>query len=102
MFVTALLAASLSSVAQPAAQPSVVAQANPIIVEGERRREEKIIAFIKALTPAPIRGQLSRFESPICPEVQGVAGEQGTKIVERIRQVAMAVGVPVARPGCTT
>jgi hypothetical protein len=102
MIVTLALAASLSS-AQPATQPVPTAEPNPIVVEGERRREEKIVAFIKALTPAPIRGQLSRFESPICPSVEGIADQQqANEIVDRIRHVAAAVGVPVARPGCTT
>lgn len=74
----------------------------PIVVQGDRDREQKIEHFIKVLTPAPIRGQLSRFESAVCPTVRGIAEQQARQVEDRIRQVAKAVGVQVAKPGCIT
>jgi len=74
----------------------------PIVVQGDRDREQKIEHFIKVLTPAPIRGQLSRFESAVCPTVRGIADQQARQVEDRIRQVAKAVGVQAAKPGCIT
>jgi hypothetical protein len=86
--------------AQPIA-PAHEPQTTPIVVEGTRNREEQITTFIKELTPAPIRGQLSRFESPICPKVNGLADAQAREVEDRMRRVVLAIGLPAAKPGCT-
>lgn len=42
----------------------------------------------------------SRFDIPVCPSALGLAEGQGALVVERMRRVASAVGVPLAEPGC--
>jgi hypothetical protein len=71
-----------------------------IIVQGTRNRDAEIKAFVRDLTPAPIRGQLGRFEAKVCPRAFGLQGGQNAEIEERIRRVAAAAGVPVANAGC--
>lgn len=85
--------------AQQVPSPPVIETA-PIVVEVTRNREEQITSFIKELTPAPIRGQLSRFEAPVCPKVDGLSDQQAKTIEDRIRLVAAAVGVPLAGTKC--
>jgi hypothetical protein len=96
--VSAVLTTSPAVAQQPAAPPQ--SQTTQIIVEGARNRDEQITTFINALTPAPIRGQLSRFEAPICPKVSGLADAQAVQIKERMRRVAAAIGLPVAGDHC--
>lgn len=95
----ALALALLLPAAAPAAQPRPD-EGSPIIVEGTKSRDEQIRQFVKDLTPAPVRGQLARFEAPVCPVVLGVADTQAKAIEDRMREVAAAAGIPVAKPGC--
>ena len=88
-------------------QLPVLAQAQPapgeegeIVVEGIRERDRQIERFVGALTEAPMRGQLSRFDWQVCPAVAGLPQAQADAIVQRMRQVAQAAGVPLADPGC--
>jgi hypothetical protein len=71
-----------------------------IVVEGIRDREQTIRDFVGALTPAPIGGQLSRFDWAVCPAAVGLGGAQDAAVVERMRKVAQAAGVRTAKPGC--
>ena len=83
-----------------AAEPS--SSSAPIVVEGARNRDQQIKAFIKDMTPAPTRGQLGRFELPVCPVVLGIAETQARAVEQRMRTVAKAAGLAVAKPGCLT
>jgi hypothetical protein len=77
------------------------AQESPdIIVEGERNRDKRIFDFVEALTPAPKGGQISRFDRPVCPAATGLSDEQNSKIVARMRTVAKAAGMPLAKAKC--
>jgi hypothetical protein len=71
-----------------------------IVVQGTREREKQISRFIKSLTPAPVRGQTARFESAVCPVAVGLPDRQNEYIAERMRQVAKAANIAVAKPDC--
>src|SRR4249919_1563219 len=73
---------------------------SPILVQGTRDRDKQISDFIKDLTPAPVHGQLSRFETSVCPAVTGLPEHQSALIAERMRRVARAADIPVGKTGC--
>lgn len=72
----------------------------PIIIEGTADVQKQIDRFIKNLTPAPIHGQVGRFEGEVCPIAVGLAPGQDTVIADRMRRVARAAGIPVADGEC--
>jgi hypothetical protein len=71
-----------------------------IVVTGNADVERQLIDFVGALTQAPVGGQLSRFESAVCPTAVGVKPTQKEAIIARMRVVAKAAGLTVGRPGC--
>ena len=100
--VAALLLTALV-LAQPAG-----AQARPersdgeqIVVTGNRDLKREVRDFVRALTPAPVHGQLSRFEREVCPTAIGTLPSQKQKLVGRMRRVADAAGIPLAREDCS-
>jgi hypothetical protein len=89
----------LASRAQAQEQPQPAAS-QPIVVEGVRDRNREIQHFVDALTEAPIGGQLSRFESSVCPAAVGLSVLQNDAIAQRMRRVAVAAGLRLGRAGC--
>jgi hypothetical protein len=97
VFATALAfagAAAAQDSPQPGSQPDIV-------VTAERERGEQVRDFVAALAEAPGNGQLSRFEDSICPAVFGLSGPLREAVVNRMRNVAAAVGLTVAGGRCT-
>lgn len=76
------------------------AQNEPIVVEGTANLQKQIDRFIKNLTPAPIHGQLSRFETKVCPLAVGLGRDQGALVIARMRRVAEAAHIPLAKSNC--
>ena len=89
-----LLAAAL--LAAPAAAQTDA----PIVVIGQRDIERQIESFVGALTPAPPRGQIARFETAVCPGAFGLAETQRAAVRDRVRLVAESIGLDVAAPDC--
>ena len=75
-------------------------QSQQIIVEGQRGRDRAIHDFVKAVTPARIGGQLSRYDIEACPASVGLSEAQNLQVTERLREVAAAAGVPLAKEKC--
>ena len=72
-----------------------------VVVTGRRDVERQVRDFVDALTPAPPRGQLARFEAVACPIAGGSISETEKATVERrIRAIAEAVGIRVGDPSC--
>lgn len=72
-----------------------------IVVTGNRDLKREVRDFVRALTPAPVHGQLSRFEWDVCPTAIGTSPGQKQKLVARMRRVADAAGIPLAREDCS-
>jgi hypothetical protein len=84
-----------------AAAQAPPADNNSIIVEGVKDRAKRLQTFVKDLTPSTLTyNQLARWEVPVCPVVFGLTAPQRAFIVERMRILAKAVDVPLAKPGC--
>jgi hypothetical protein len=60
MSIAVLLAAVMTS--EPAVAAPPPAPESPIVVQGIHDRDKKISRFIKELTPAPVHGQIGRFD----------------------------------------
>src|SRR5690348_12827289 len=97
-----LLLASLSLCAPTIAAAQVSApDSSNIVVEGVKDRAKRISNFVKDLTPSDLSyNQLSRWEVPVCPAVFGLAPQQRSFVVTRMRSIAQAAGVPLAGARC--
>lgn len=84
----------------PSEAPPPSAEPGAIVVQGQRVGEKQVRDFIRELTPAAPRGQLGRFESPVCPAVAGLAAEQNQQVRDRLRLIAGAAGMEVAKAKC--
>ena len=98
--VLASLLLANATLGEPPAQALPPGEAKPIVVQGQRTREKQIRNFIRELTPAPPRGQLGRFESPVCPATAGLGRGANDKVSDRLRRVASASGMAVAKAKC--
>ncbi|HEX8625585.1 MAG TPA: hypothetical protein VF782_10960 [Allosphingosinicella sp.] len=86
--------------ATPAAAQEAPRDADQEIVVTGEALERRIRDFVGALTQAPPRGQLSRFEWEACPIAIGLTGAQKAAVVGRMRQVAEAAKIPLGGTGC--
>jgi hypothetical protein len=93
----AALAAAGAAAAQDAAAP---ASPPEIVVTGTRDMGEQVRDFIGALAPAPVGGQLSRFEFSVCPAAIGLPPAQKQAVASRMRQVAQAAGLQLGGASC--
>jgi hypothetical protein len=90
-----------SEPAKPAA-PTPVA---PVTVEAAPppkviRQQSHAFTESFAVTPNTERNQLSRWRDPVCVLVRGLAADQSALIKTRIEDVAKALDLGVAKPGC--
>ena len=89
-----------ATMSPPPDAPLPPGEQNAIVVQGQRASERQIRNFIRELTPAPPRGQLGRFESPMCPAAAGLSPVQDEQVKDRLRRVADAAGMAVAKAKC--
>ncbi|HEX8449259.1 MAG TPA: hypothetical protein VF652_06670 [Allosphingosinicella sp.] len=97
---TLLAAAALGLAGAAAAQGSPQAQDGADILVTGQDVDQQIKDFVGALTQAPPRGQLSRFESKVCPTAFGLLPGQKDAVLARLRVVARAAGLGVGKPNC--
>lgn len=75
------------------ADPNIVVEGQKAITTKEARK------FVQTVT-SEINGQFARFDAPACPLVIGLSRRVAEPIEARIRDVARAVGAPVAKGKC--
>jgi hypothetical protein len=97
-----LLAAALLLCPAPASAQDQLPErgSEEIVVTGQRDLESQVSDFVGALTQAPPRGQLSRFERSLCPAAFGLSESGKQAVAGRLRQLARAVGIEVGKAGC--
>jgi hypothetical protein len=97
----------LSSAAGAAYAPpeQVVIKDSTIIVTGKKLTKEEArrqaSSFVRTATVIPQEDQYARRRDPLCPAVSGIDAQYRTKVVAKITSVADAVGVKMAKPGCS-
>lgn len=95
-----LAAAALGLPATAGAQaPAPEPDGADILVTGQDI-DQQIRDFVGALTKAPPRGQLGRFETKVCPAAFGLLPGQRDSVLARLRIVAKAAGLEVGKPSC--
>lgn len=96
-----LLFASMALCAPLVAAAQAPPDNSSIVVEGVRDRAKRLQNFVKDLTPTTLTyNQLSRWEEPVCPAAFGLTAAQRAFVVDRMRTLAKAADVPLAKPGC--
>jgi hypothetical protein len=96
-----LCAALLAATPAPAQDRQPEPEASPdVVVTGQRPREEQVRDFVKALTPPSSTGSIPRFIDEVCPVAVGLAPAPGERVAARLREVARAIGLPVAGAKC--
>lgn len=100
MTLRTILLATLLGPLPAQAQTAPAKQDAPLVVTGVRATNDEIATFVDAFTVASPSGRLARFEFAVCPLVMGLDDAQKAEFADRIRAVAKAAGVPVAKPGC--
>jgi hypothetical protein len=95
-----LLAAAFGLAGAAAAQSSPQATDDGDILVTGVNVDQQIKDFVGALTQAPPRGQLSRFETKVCPAAFGLQPGQRDGVLARMRVVAKAAGLEVGKPNC--
>ena len=93
------IAASLGLQAAPP-PPSPQRTTPEIVVQGRRDVERQVDDFVRVLTDTPREGQISRFDWAVCPTVTGLSPRQNVEAADRMRAVADAAGLTIAKPGC--
>lgn len=85
-----LAAAAGSAVAQ------APAQTDSVIVSGTKE-EQAVTRFVEAsVTPTRMTGKTARWETPICPAMQGIKPEDAEAMLKRLKQNAAEAGVRVS------
>ena len=97
-----VLGATPSIAQRPAPdQPPPTTASQDVVVTGVRDQKREVQTFVEALTAASGERQLSRFETrDVCPGALGLSSAQRDAVVTRLRVVAKAAGVPLAKPRC--
>lgn len=105
----AALTAALGGLALAAAQASQpsVPQADPaesIIVTGTRSTPEetrrRAVEFVRGAGVATSQRSVARWEDPVCPRALGLQPTYAGMVEEKLRTIAEAAGIGVAREPC--
>jgi len=98
---------ALGAVSVAAAQegpPPGAASGEDVVVVGKNDRpdqRQEVRDFVRALDNLTGTDPIARFDQDSsCPAVIGLSDARNAAIVERMRRVAKAVGIPVSDPGC--
>lgn len=91
-----------AATAQPADKPAFALPPESITVTATKASETAITNFIEKRTaPTRIVGTMPRWGRGICPLTVGLGTKYAKYIIERMRDIAVAVGAPVdANPNC--
>lgn len=99
----ALLCGSLAcfvSGANGATLPARHSQPDEILVVGQRDPADAARDFVQSLALPSAQRQLARFYEPVCPYVAGLRDSSNAVVVQRMRKVAAAAGMKVAKEPC--
>lgn len=84
---------------QVAVKDSTITVTGQKITKEEARRQAS--TFVRTATVIPPEDQYASRRDPLCPAVSGIDAQYRTKVVAKITSVADAVGVKMAKSGCS-
>jgi hypothetical protein len=102
MTILLALAAASAALSSATMQAPVAGDRSEIVVHGVRDQKGAATDYIDKILPNAFDVQLGRFEEPLCPSTVGLPATLRDEVLSRIRRVAVAAGVPLARDHCTT
>ena len=102
---TLALGVASAAAAQDGAPPGATSgSGEDVVVVGKNNRadqRQEVRNFVRALDNLTGTDPIARFDQDSsCPAVIGLNGPRNAAIVERMRRVAKAVGIPVSDSGC--
>jgi len=81
----------------PSTQPTLP----EVTVRAQRQAvERKVQAFVSGVIREPFEASLARWTSPICPLVVGLPRDQNSFIRQRLAEIVVAAGAPLAPQPC--
>jgi len=100
-----MIAAALLATEPPVAPgdaPTPEPAAREIVVTGERGRDRdrRSETFVDAVAQPSAKGQIARFEDPLCSTSIGLTQSDAAIVARRLVQVAKAAGLRTAKAGC--
>ncbi len=96
----AAAAVAVSPVSAQVPTEPAPSESDEIVVKGVRERDREVHRFVDALTDTLPFGQLSKFDAAVCPAAVGLPQAQNDIVAGRMRQIAGAVGIDVAKADC--
>ena len=102
MALSLMIGSAAAAQTPQAAPPPASPQQDDIVVVGTTDRDKQVRDFVRALTSDSNPDMpLARFDmSSVCPAAVGLGGKHDTAITERMRKVAAAASIAVAKAGC--
>jgi hypothetical protein len=97
------LTASVTATAAYAQSEPTTDSTITVTGQKETRKETRLKAstFVRTATVIPQEDQYARRRDPVCAAVSGIDSKYAAKVVAKITSTAEAVGVDVAKPGCS-
>ena len=87
--------------AQSAAATPPPTEGAEVVVTARADPEREIRDFVDVLADTRVSGRIERFETrQACPAVTGLPPSFAQAVVARMRRIAAAAEVPLAKPGC--
>jgi hypothetical protein len=101
----ALLISASAGAAQVApSSPAPDAAEPPIVVTGARlsprEARARAVAFVQGTGVASGERPVARWVDPVCLNVIGISDRHAGLVAERVKRIAAAAGVPIARGNC--
>lgn len=86
--------------------PALAQSASDIVVTGQRLSKEEVReqarSFVRGVSATPVSGQFARWREPICAKTIGLAPDNAALVTEKIREIARAANMRLAKPKCVT
>ena len=96
------LVSSVTAAAADAVAPADTPPPTPeVLVFAQRLKlEARITNFVYGITVLQNYEAVARWQSPVCPQVTGLARQPGEFVLERVSEIARIAGAPLAKETC--
>ena len=98
-FATASWCAPLTRLSEQTSSPLPRAAAPEVVVTAHRADLDRTLSALRSMS-ASSAGQITRFETAVCPVAIGLPQAQAAVVQARIREIAKQAGLAEAKVGC--
>lgn len=100
----AIIGFSAAAAAHSAQEVPPPADADTIVITGERLTREELreraVAFVRGTGVASGRTPVARWAEPVCLKVMGIRGDQAEQVARQMKVIAASAGVGIAEGDC--